>query len=191
MKKGLVVTMRMLQQGFTLIIVLTILMVLSLIVMATFEQAQWVKRSSYLVWQQVKMQDRVWQQLILAEEQLAKRAATSKCLVTHSLSNDYFFANKNPQVACIYKLNDQQIGVIYELIASIPCAQIKNSMNLGVNFFRVTIQSAILASGQKMVLQSIVALPEMGKKKTENLDEKMVCTENKQYQAGRQSWLLQ
>lgn len=170
-------------------IVLTILAVLSLVVMATFEQAQWVKRSGYFVWQQVKMQDRVWQQLVLAEAQL--RTARGKCIVPYSLSNGYFFANKGAQADCIYNLDDQQIGVVYELITSDRCAQIKNSAELGVDFFRVTIQSLIPSSGQKMVLQSIVALSVMNKNGADGLNEDMVCTENKLYQAGRQSWLLQ
>lgn len=62
------------QQGFTLIVVLTILVVLSLVVMSSFEQAQWVKRGAYYLWQQVTVQDRVWQQLIVAEAALPKRA---------------------------------------------------------------------------------------------------------------------
>lgn len=179
------------QRGFTLMIVLTVLMVLSLVVMATFEQAQWVKRSSYFVWQQVEMQDRLWQQLVVAEEQLIRQAATKKCLAKYSLTNAYFFENKNPQTDCLYKLKEQQIGVAYELIARDPCGQIRGSAAIGVDFFRVTIQGLLSSSRQKMVLQSIVAVSAMDKNETGLSAENKICIENTQYQSGRQSWLLQ
>lgn len=179
------------QRGFTLMIVLTVLMVLSLVVMATFEQAQWVKRSSYLVWQQVKMQDRMWQQLVLAEEQLGRQAATQKCLAQYSLTNAYFFENKNPPTDCLYKLDELQMGVAYERIARDPCGQIRDSVAIGVDFFRITIQGLLSASGQKMVLQSIVAVSAMGKNETNLSPENNLCAKKNQYQSGRQSWLLQ
>lgn len=178
------------QQGFTLIVVLTILVVLSLVVMSSFEQAQWVKRGAYYLWQQVTVQDRVWQQLIVAEAALPKRALRGQCFVPYSLANDYFFANSSAATDCIYNLPDQRIGVIYERIASNPCAQIRNNLGAGVDFFRITIHSLAPSSGQKTILQSIVALPFVDKKRAFSLDQNGNCTESKLYQLGRQSWLL-
>ncbi len=181
------------QQGFTLIIVMTVLMVLSLIVMATFEQAQWVKRSQYYVWLQVKMQDRLWQQLALAEGQLPQRVATGKCFVPYSVSNDYFFIANNswPTATCIDNVADEQIGVIYERIMTQPCAQIKGNVETGVDFFRISVQRQLKASGQKMLLQAVEAMPFMDNKSTPKLGDGIICTEYTVYEPGQQSWLLQ
>lgn len=181
------------QRGFTLIVVMTVLMVLSLIVMSTFEQAQWVKRSQYYVWLQVKMQDRLWQQLALAEARLPQRALSGKCFVPHSISNDYFFMpNKSwPTTACIESVADEQMSVMYEEIRIEPCAQIKGNMETGVGFFRISVRSQLKDSGQKRVLQAVEAMPFMDKKNTGQVDGDIMCAEYTVYDAGQQSWLLQ
>ena len=181
------------QNGFTLIVVMTVLIVLSLIVMASFEQAQWVKRSQYYVWLQVKMQDRLWQQLVLAEAQLPQRTATGQCFAPYSVSNDYFFMANSPwpTAACTYTVGDEQIRVIYESILAQPCAQIKDNMHAGVNFFRISVRSQLKTSGQRMVLQTVEAMPFSGNKSTEKLGGNINCAEYIIYDAGQQSWLLQ
>jgi Tfp pilus assembly protein PilX len=185
--------MQIKQRGFTLIIVMTVLMVLSLIVMASFEQAQWVKRSQYYVWLQVKMQDRLWQQLALAEAQLPQRELTGKCFLPYSVSNDYFFTANNPSLttACIYTLADEQIGVIYEQLMTQPCAQIKGNAQTGVNFFRISVRSQLKDSGQRMTLQAVEAKPFVDNNNTKKGGMDIVCTEYAVYEAGQQSWLLQ
>lgn len=172
---------------------MTVLMVLSLIVMATFEQAQWVKRGQYYAWLQVKMQDRLWQQLAVAEAQLPQRVATGKCFVPYSVGNDYFFMINNhwPMAACAYTVADEQIQLMYENMSTQPCAQIKGSRGTGVNFFRISVHSQLKASGQKMVLQAVAALPIVGNKNAINLGDEIKCREYTLYEAGRQSWLLQ
>lgn len=181
------------QQGFTLIIVMAVLIILSLVVMATFEQAQWVKRSQYYAWLQVKMQDRLWQQLVLAEMQLPQRARTGKCFMPYSLGNDYFFMTNNPSPteACIYTRGDEQMSLIYERLMTQPCAQIKGNMQIGVTLFRISIRGQSKASGQKMVLQAIEAMPIMDNKNTIQSETDTICTEYVLYEAGQQSWLLQ
>lgn len=181
------------QRGFTLIVVMTILMVLSLIVMAGFEQAQWVKRSQYYVWLRVKMEDRLWQQLALAEAQLPQRAATGQCFAPYSVSNDYFFMANSlwPTTACAYTVADEQIQVIYESMTTPVCAQIKGNMQSGVNFFRISVRAQLKASTQKMVLQTVEAMPSSDNKSTEQLGDVINCAEYTIYEAGQQSWLLQ
>ena len=181
------------QRGFTLIVVMTVLMVLSLIVMAGFEQAQWVKRSQYYVWLRVKMQDRLWQQLALAEMQLPQRAATRQCFAPYSVNNDYFFMTNSPwpTTACAYTVADERIWVLYESILAQPCAQIKGNMQAGVNFFRISVRSQLKTSGQRMALQTVEAMPFLGNKSTEKLGDNINCAEYTIYEAGQQSWLLQ
>ena len=181
------------QRGFTLIIVMMVLMVLSLIVMAGFEQAQWVKRSQYYVWLQVKMRDRLWQQLVLAEAQLPQRAATGQCFAPYSVSNDYFFMANSPwpTTACAYTVADEQIQVIYENRMTQPCAQIKGNMQAGVTFFRISVRAQLKVSRQKMVLQTVEAMPFSVNKSTEQLGDIINCTEYTIYESGQQSWLLQ
>ncbi|MCD6045797.1 MAG: hypothetical protein K0R48_960 [Gammaproteobacteria bacterium] len=185
--------MKIKQRGFTLIVVMTVLMVLSLIVMSTFEQAQWVKRSQYYVWLQVKMQDRLWQQLALAEARLPQRALTGKCFVPHSISNDYFFMRNKPwpTAACSNTVADEQMSVIYEQLRMEPCAQMKGTMETRVGFFRISVRSQLKDSGQKRVLQAVEAIPFMDKKSTVQADGDIMCPEYALYKAGQQSWLLQ
>ncbi len=185
--------MQIKSDGFILIVTMTILTVLSLIVMAGFEQAQWVKRSQYYLWLRIKMQDRVWQHLALAEIELPQRALSGKCFMPYSISNDYFFTDNRvwPTTECSYSVADEGIQVMYESIAEDLCAQIKNSSEAGVTFFRITVRSKLKASGQKIKLQSVEAMPFLIKKKPENAAKGINCTENRVYEQGRQSWLLQ
>lgn len=181
------------QRGFTLILVMTVLMVLSLIVIAGFEQAQWVKRSEYGVWQSVKMQDRLWQQLTLAESQLPQRELTGQCFAPYSLSNTYFFMTNTPwpTTACVETKTDESLSMLYEPLLSEPCAKIKGSARIGVDFFRITIRDQSQTSPQKRVLQAVTAMPFLDNKSTEKPRKGPNCAEYSFYKAGEQSWLLQ
>ncbi len=175
------------QKGFTLIIVLTVLAVLSLVTLSTFEQAEWVKRSAYFVWQQVKMQDKTWQALTRGEKELSTRIATKRCFVPYSLSNDYFFLDQKSEGACTESYSDQDIRLMYEALPEIPCARIQNRPVLEAHFFRVTIQSENAAFKQRTILQSVFVLATQ----PFQLNDPIECLKTKQYQAGQQSWILQ
>lgn len=175
------------QNGFTLIIVLTVLAVLSLMALSAFEQSEWVKRSAYVVWQQVKIQDKTWQALNVGEKKLSTRITTQQCFVPYSLSNGYFFLEQKGEGACTESSSDQNIRLMYEVLPEIPCARIQNRPMQEAHFFRVTIQSKNAVFKQRTILQSIFVLatqPFQGKTPIE-------CLKIKQYEAGRQSWILQ
>lgn len=185
------------ENGFILITALMVLMVLTLIVIAVFEQAQWMKRGVEQGWLQTQMEDLAWQQLALIESEWLEKNKEQDCFQNFSTANDYFFLSAQqwreiPFAACAKTIAEIQIERVYEKIEQLPCAKITDSNDsseqnsIGVDFFRVTLHLDSLYAKQQLSLQAIEAVPaaRLGLNASQN------CQELKIYHQGRQSWRM-
>ncbi len=178
-------------QGFVLVVTLVVFTVLSLVIIAGFEQAQWVQKGNYALWQQIKLRDGVWQQLRVAENNLPTYRKTSQCFQAYSLTNDYFFKSMPSVLAsCRHEHASIEFAMVYEQVMQGICRDISHP-NQAIGIYRLTVQAKSKIYGQKMTLQAVEVMTwiEYNNNKTPNVG--LNCSKYTHYGLERQSWLLQ